>query len=499
MGEKLAASVIEEKVGSPKGTKRLIRPQGGRPMPITPGPSRQSTEKSPMLTTTDMVKVQNNTGLSNNKIRGLASTLNKSFGARLVEPNFREDFASVGKKLEAFFTTTTVCDSSKKDNSGTKVVHCISLSEFVAMVSEERGISKSSTITKIGIDGGGNFLKFSLSIIDTKRSPMQGAGQKATSLTASKSLDSGVKKQLIVAIAENLPENYENLKAIFSLLGQVGSPFFVACDMKVANILCGIQSHSSSHPCCWCDITSDNLQSKGKPRTIESIRTQFQLYTAHSRGNKLQAKKFLNVIHEPLIQAEETSKTVLELIPPMELHLLLGMVNHLYKGLQKIWEGVSEWPATLHLNMQAYHGGEFAGNDCKKLLNNIDLLSELATKHRIAPAKGFVKAFEHFRRVVHSCFGNNLSADFEIHIKAFQECYLTLPVTVTPKAHAVFHHVSEFVKLHNSGLGQFSEQSTEALHSVFSSHWARYKRSLDNPNYGKQLFNCVLDYNCKHL
>ena len=263
-GEKLAASVIEQKVASPKGTKRLIREQGGKPLSLTPGPSCQALEKSPLLSTTDLVKVQVNTGLSNNKIRGLATTLNKSFGARLIEPNFRGGFANIGKQLESFFTVTTVHDTSKKESPAITVVHCNNLSEFAAMVSDRRGISKPSSITKIGIDGGGNFLKFSLSIIDTQRFRTQSSSQRTTVLTASTSLDTGVKQQLIVAIAENMPENYENIKSIFALLGIGNTPFFIACDMKVANILCGIQSHSSCHPCCWCDITSDNLQGKTK-------------------------------------------------------------------------------------------------------------------------------------------------------------------------------------------------------------------------------------------
>lgn len=166
--------------------------------------------------------------------------------------------------------------------------------------------------------------------------------------------------------------------------------------MKVANILCGIQSHASSHPCCWCDIDSGNLQSKGKQRTLESFRTQFQLFRSHSRGSKLQAKKYVNVVNEPLIQADDDSKAVLELIPPMELHLMLGVVNRLFKALLRVWQGASEWPTQLHLNHQPYHGGDFVGNDCKKLLNNIDLLSDLVSKHQAAPALGFVKAFRLF-------------------------------------------------------------------------------------------------------
>ena len=42
----------------------------------------------------------------------------------------------------------------------------------------------------------------------------------------------------------------------------------------------------------------------------------------------------------------------------------------------------------------------------------------------------------------------------------------SMPILVTPKAHAVFHHITELIKLQKVGL--FSEQSTEALHLAFS-------------------------------
>ena len=81
------------------------------------------------------------------------------------------------------------------------------------------------------------------------------------------------------------------------------------------------------------------------------------------------------------------------------------------------------------------------------------------------------------------------------HVKDFKNSYLKLPVLVTPKAHAVFNHVPEFIALKGTALGTFSEQSSEALHSIFSAQWARYKTNPDHPNFGGQLLKCVIDYN----
>ena len=79
------------------------------------------------------------------------------------------------------------------------------------------------------------------------------------------------------------------------------------------------------------------------------------------------------------------------------------------------------------------------GNDFQKLLTYVDLLQELVTTKKITPAVGFVRTFNRFNNVVQFCFGNTLHPD-EHHTKAFQESYLSFSISVTLKAHAVFHH-----------------------------------------------------------
>jgi hypothetical protein len=74
------------------------------------------------------------------------------------------------------------------------------------------------------------------------------------------------------------------------------------------------------------------------------------------------AKDFDNVIHPTLINMDD-STLILDVIPPMELHLLLCIVNHLFKNLSDLWPGAKEWPTLLHIQLQPYHGELFAGNE----------------------------------------------------------------------------------------------------------------------------------------
>ena len=68
-----------------------------------------------------------------------------------------------------------------------------------------------------------------------------------------------------------------------------------------------------------------------------------------------------------------------------------------------------------------------------------------------------------------ACFGKNLDPDSPIFIGALKKSFMDLEVSVTPKIHAVFYHVSEFCSKHLKGLGFYSEQAMESVHFDFKS------------------------------
>ena len=183
---------------------------------------------------------------------------------------------------------------------------------------------------------------------------------------------------------------------------------------------------------------------------------------------------FKNVVHLPILDFPD-DMLVLEAIPP------------------------KEWPSSLHIPIQPFHGGHFNGNDCMKFLRGVSKLQLLSEKENFVQAHGFIQTITLFKDVVTSCFGQNLDPDYESKIAQFQQSYIKLPISVTPKAHAVFFHVLQFIKTKKMGLGLFSEQATEALHSNFKVHWDRYKRDSSHPDYTKHLLKCVTEYNSKKI
>ena len=268
------------------------------------GPSIAHKVNSTPLTTQSLVNVQLNTGLSNTGMRLLASTLNKSTGIRLVEPYFEQKFAAAGQTLADFFTlleSNFTMEKGKEEKRS--MVH---LQDLTNHVLHSRDYSPQHLV-KLGIDGGGSFLKISLGIISTEAVDESKSPQQKSSrlLTNSIARDTGVKRQLIVAIVEDVPETYATVKVMMDQIHVEDVSFVISCDLKIANILCGIQFHSSKHPCCWCNIDSDNHSECGVSRKFGSIQESYRAFVSAGPKFKM-AKDFDNTIHPPLINMEDS-------------------------------------------------------------------------------------------------------------------------------------------------------------------------------------------------
>lgn len=241
-------------------------------------------------------------------------------------------------------------------------------------------------LVRVGIDGGGGFLKICLSVF-----PMTREAEKSSFK------DSGVKRLFILAIAADIQENYENMtKLWYGLkLHLIETPFTIATDLKLCNILLGLMAHGSSHPCCWCTAAKGHLLQCGETRTLSNLSDSFLSWTKD--GSRLQrAKQFDNVIHPPLIRNVDEMTPMLEIIPPPELHLLTGPVNTLYKSLAEKWgDGCEQWINECNVMREAMHGGCFTGNSSRKLLSKVDTLQRMCP----ITCLPYVTAFRSFEKV----------------------------------------------------------------------------------------------------
>lgn len=119
----------------------------------------------------------------------------------------------------------------------------------------------------------------------------------------------------------------------------------------------------------------------------------------------------------------------------------------------------------------------------------------------ILPAhlKMFAVALQDFNAIRLACFGQTLANDFALHIARFQTTCQFLQLNVTPKMHALFHHVPTFCSKSGKALGSFSEQTVESAHSDFEATWQRYRRPFNHPQYAASLLQAVVNYNLFHI
>lgn len=168
--------------------------------------------------------------------------------------------------------------------------------------------------------------------------------------------------------------------------------------------------------------------------------------------------------------------------------------------LETVWPGAKKWSQACYLEKDPFNGGSFNGNACRTLLRKTDLLQTLIEEDGCVMAAPYVQAFRSLADVVEACFGMILHNDFEDKIVIFKDTYDALPIkTITPKIHAIIHHVPEFCQEHQTGLGVHSEQASEAVHSKFKEVWKHYKVPKNNPIYMKQLYRAVTQFNSDRI
>ena len=431
-------------------------------------PTRKSGDDVPMVGSEELLHIQQRLNLSTRQMNKLSHDL-KEASPKIIEKGAKQSLYEKNHSLDEFFDlrlleyTETSSMSGKLKQEWTVI--CRDLESFIDFVIQERGLQSDSVLIKIGIDGGGGFLKCCLSIFDPV---MDGQSRK----NDRDFKNSGVKKCFIIGIVPNIPETYFNLKRLWLNVGasDLDRPFTIASDLKLCNILLGLMSHSSLHPCCWCDIEKKEMHAKGTQRTMGSLKNLFWSYFDDG-AEKQKAKLYGNVVHLPLFSNVPDDTPVLCVVPPPELHLMTGPVNTMFRALKEAWPQADEWLHCCSIYRESLYGGSFTGNSSRKLLKSTQVLEDISPQNCVI----FVKAFEDFNKVVESCFSHQLLPDFLDRIDEFRESYLRLHIPVTPKVHAVLFHFAEFCAMKNQGLGPWSEQTSESVHHDFATIWENYK------------------------
>ena len=138
-----------------------------------------------------------------------------------------------------------------------------------------------------------------------------------------------------------MPENYGNVKVLVDKIHLHGpqSEFKIVADIKLLDIICGLQSTSSIHPCPYCkgakldkngkETNGKGTFVKGEPRTMKNLREDAEEYCRNGLQKRAMLRQFNSVEFPPLfVHPDQEEKLVSEIYPPPQLHVgVLGPGN----------------------------------------------------------------------------------------------------------------------------------------------------------------------------
>ena len=162
-------------------------------------------------------------------------------------------------------------------------------------------------------------------------------------------------------------------------------------------------------------------------KTYGDLRKDNQTFIS-LKEDKKKASQAHNTVNEPFFDEDDDTLVISKCVIP-ELHLLQGVVNHLFfKGLVPllISEVAFLWPESLFISSKNYHGRVFEGNACRKLLKSADMLDRKEIYINVGRLSlvPYLNAFKAMDKVVSSCFSTKkVGKDLDNNLKEFEKRY----------------------------------------------------------------------------
>ena len=151
--------------------------------------------------------------------------------------------------------------------------YCNNLEKYEEFIRKEKKIDKNKKLKrKIGIDGGGDHFKVTMNLVDEEIKPGSPTNAKKQK---KRHKNTSVRTTFIIACVEAIPETRANVKTILDKLNLHSEKFAFTLnsDLKLINIIVGIQGHTSTCPCPFCDWNkNDGVKGGGEYRTLGGIR-----------------------------------------------------------------------------------------------------------------------------------------------------------------------------------------------------------------------------------
>ena len=489
-GEKIAGKVLKGMDPSPNGTIRLSLPGTGKKLPVTKGAAKPKSTTM-KIKARDLLKFQILNNLTDSTTKHLATFINKFIQTGTIEKGFQQKLREAYSKCDDFFDRELV-EFIDEDTGKIKqfaFTHVKDLSTFLFFIMAQRRLEPQDTEAHLGLDKGGKLLKLTLTVLQQEE--VQG-----------EPLSSGVNKSFVVAVFADLQESHKSIMYMYKAVNAWETSHIQTNDLKVDNIMCGIQSHACSFPCYMCEAPKDKLLQKAKTRTIRDLFNDYKGYEewciGKSKTQQMQGGKLFHSVTKCPILAkgdeDDLDVPVRTRVALDELHTLTGSFQKLHQCCQNHFPSIKKWAKKSGAMQQGYHSGTFTGGDVKKMLENIGVLENMAREESSWTAMRFISAFRALNWVRKSCFSTKLGDDWSRALDEFQRQITDLvtdfemDVSCTIKFHATIFHVREHledeIKLRPEaprGLGSVSTQTAESMHHRFDKYVERFNPHWNCP------------------
>ena len=205
-----------------------------------------------------------------------------------------------------------------------------------------------------------------------------------------------------------------------------------------------------------------DFQTHSELRILGSIRSSANAYKTACKDfffkSKLLAVFYINCVNRPLVDLPDDVK-VIEILSPMELHLLSGNTNRIYNNLEKCLQpmgftlSANQWNQSLGFQSSKLHDCQFKGGECSKLLKNIHVLEELIKSSKLARDEhisSIVNSFSYLISVKAACQRSRLLPEHELTINEYKKANVKLALRVSSKVHALLKHACKFLSFMSS-------------------------------------------------
>ena len=362
-----------------------------------------------------------------------------------------------------------------------------------------------------GIDGGQNKMIATMAVVPNDEK--SGKERRQESDYSRRSKSTGCKKCLIVGRVDNVPENRGNVKVHLDQLHlrALQSEFKIVADIKLLDIMCGLQSTSSIHPCPYCtgakldkngrETNGKGTFVKGEPRTMKNLREDAEEYCRNGLQKRAMLRQFNSVEFPPLfVHPDQEEKLVSEIYPPPQLHVgVLGPGNDVLQFLEK------QFPVDMEDFKHRHHikgsgpGKTLNGPTLKRIMENkkgiLDDLERVLSAGK-PEFQLFVQHLSNLGQLNRAVNMKNLDiglvktliSDIEFVFKQLQQHFdISMPL----KMHIIVHHYRDYFEQSGETLLKYTDEFTESMHSQL--------RQFEESHHYKNLkFECETHAEAQH-